>query len=67
MTCGYGFGRQLLAMTEPKARERGANYAYLDIFCFQAPSFYKKAGYKEFGRLEDFLTGYTRFFRTKAL
>ncbi len=64
---GHGFGRQLLAMAETEARERGAKHAYLDTFSFQAPAFYKKAGYKEFGRLEDFPTGHTRFFLTKAL
>jgi GNAT superfamily N-acetyltransferase len=64
---GRGFGRQLLAMAETEARERGAKHAYLDTFSFQAPDFYKKAGYKEFGRLENFPKGHTRYFLTKAL
>jgi GNAT superfamily N-acetyltransferase len=64
---GRGFGRQLLSLAEEEARRRGAKNAYLDTFSFQAPDFYKSLGYKEFGRLENFPTGHTRYFLTKAL
>ena len=64
---GQGYGQQLLTLAEDEARKRGAKHAYLDTFSFQAPEFYQKYGYQEFGRLEDFPPGHTRFFMTKAL
>ena len=64
---GQGFGRQLLKLAEEEARLRGAKNAYLDTFSFQAPAFYKSLGYQEFGRLDDFPDGHTRFFLTKSL
>ena len=64
---GRGFGRQLLEKAETEARQRGAKRTYLDTFSFQAPAFYKKLGYEEFGRLEDFPAGHTRYFLVKTL
>lgn len=64
---GQGYGRQLLSLAEEEARQRGAENAYLDTFSFQAPDFYKSMGYQEFGRLEDFPAGHTRYFLTKSL
>jgi len=64
---GQGFGQRLLSLAEEKARERGARHAYLDTFSFQAPCFYQNFGYQEFGRLEDFPAGHTRYFLTKEL
>ena len=40
---------------------------YLDSFSFQAPTFYAKLGYREFGRLKEFPAGYDRVWMTKAL
>ncbi|HNZ02363.1 MAG TPA: GNAT family N-acetyltransferase, partial [Anaerolineaceae bacterium] len=64
---GRGYGHQLLEMAEVEARKRGARYAYLDTFDFQAPEFYKKYGYEVFGVLEDFPSGHTRYFMKKQL
>jgi GNAT superfamily N-acetyltransferase len=64
---GRGFGRQLLALAEEEARQRGAEYAYLDTFSFQAPDFYKKQGYEVFGELQDFPPGHQRYFLSKKL
>ena len=64
---GCGYGHQLLTLAEDEARQRGAKNAYLDTFSFQAPKFYKQHGYAVFGELQDFPTGYQRFFMTKAL
>lgn len=64
---GKGYGQQLLALAEDEAKKRGAKHAYLDTFSFQAPYFYQKSGYEEFGRLEDFPPGHTRYFMAKAL
>jgi GNAT superfamily N-acetyltransferase len=48
---GRGVGRNLMARAEVLARERGCHSAWLDTFSFQAPGFYEKLGYQEFGRL----------------
>ena len=64
---GKGYGQQLLEMAEKEGRKRGAQYSYLDTFSFQAPGFYQKFGYLEFGRLEDFPPGHTRYFMMKQL
>lgn len=61
------FGRQLLEKAETEAKQRGAKHAYLDMFSFHAPAFYEKSGYAEFGRLEDFPAGHTRYFLVKTL
>lgn len=64
---GKGYGAQLLSEAEAEGRKRGAAFAYLDTFSFQAPKFYQKHGYEVFGVLDDFPTGHQRFFLKKAL
>lgn len=64
---GQGYGRRLLEEAEAEAVRRGAKRSYLDTFSFQAPEFYQKSGYEEFGRLEDFPVGHTRYFLVKTL
>ena len=64
---GRGFGHQLLTLAEQEALQRGAEYAYLDTFSFQAPDFYKKHGYEVFGELKDFPPGHQRYFLSKQL
>src|SRR5262245_6345414 len=64
---GKGLGERLLDPAEKEALVRGAKNVYLDTFSFQAPGFYKKLGYREFGRLEDFPRGHHRAWMTKAL
>jgi GNAT superfamily N-acetyltransferase len=46
-----GIGRQLLAAAEARAKGLGCNSVWLDSYSFQAPDFYKKYGYIEFGRI----------------
>lgn len=48
---GAGLGSQLMAMAEAEAIRRGCMGAYLHTVQFQAPGFYEKLGYREFGRL----------------
>jgi GNAT superfamily N-acetyltransferase len=62
-----GVGSRLLADAEAVARERGCTSIYLDTFSFQAPDFYKRLGFKEFGRLNDFPPGRTRIWLWKSL
>jgi GNAT superfamily N-acetyltransferase len=62
-----GYGSRLLALAEDKARELGAENAYLDTFSFQGPEFYAKQGYEVFGELPDFPPGHRRFYLRKEL
>lgn len=64
---GKGYGSQLLVHAEEEARNRGAKFAYLDTFSFQAPSFYRKQGYEVFGELAEFPPGHQRYFMKKQL
>lgn len=64
---GRGYGQRLLARIEEEARRRGAKYAFLDTFSFQAPEFYKRRGYQVFGELPDFPPGHIRYFLVKQL
>ena len=63
----HGIGSQLMAGAEAAAREQGCRAAYLDTFTFQAPKFYQRLGYKEFGRLNDFPPGHARIWFMKPL
>jgi GNAT superfamily N-acetyltransferase len=65
--CRKGAGRALMEKAEAEARKRGVRNAYLNTFSFQAPAFYKKLGYKEFARLNDFPAGHSFHWMTKAL
>jgi GNAT superfamily N-acetyltransferase len=64
---GRGFGSKMIQAAEKEARRRGVKNAYVDTFSFQAPGFYRKLGYREFGRLEGFPAGHHRSWLTKAL
>ena len=62
-----GVGSRLLSDAETIARERGCGGCYLDTFSFQAPAFYERCGYREFGRLNDFPRGHSRIWLFKRL
>ena len=64
---GKGRGRALMDKAEAEARKRGATNVFLDTFDFQAPGFYKKLGYRQFGKLKNFPAGHDRYWFTKAL
>ena len=63
----HGVGSQLMGGAEAAARAQGCRAAYLDTFTFQAPKFYERLGYREFGRLNDFPPGHARIWFSKAL
>jgi GNAT superfamily N-acetyltransferase len=64
---GQGVGSRLLSGAEAIARERQCSHSYLDTFSFQAPEFYERRGYGEFGRLEGFPPGHARIWLSKTL
>jgi GNAT superfamily N-acetyltransferase len=64
---GQDYGSKLLKQAESIARERGCVGAFLYTYRFQAPDFYQKHGYKEFGRLENFPPGHSRIYFSKSL
>jgi GNAT superfamily N-acetyltransferase len=61
------FGAKLIKAIEDEARRFGATVAYVDTMSFQAPGFYRKRGYKEFGSIEGYPGGVTRHWLTKTL
>jgi GNAT superfamily N-acetyltransferase len=64
---GQRLGTRLMDAAEDMARDRGAVAACLETFTFQAPDFYKKRGYTEFGRLDDYPPGHAKTFLSKRL
>ena len=64
---GVGLGRHLLQKAETAARERGCGAVWLDTFSFQAPAFYERLGYRQFGQLDDYPPGRARHFLWKPL
>ena len=64
---GRGIGEELLKRAEDIARERGCQHAYTDTFSFQAPKFWARNGYKEFGRLDGMPAGHARIWFRKTL
>lgn len=62
-----GTGSRLLGEAEEVGRARGCVGVYLETFTFQAPDFYRKHGYVEFGRLEGMPPGHDCIWLKKAL
>lgn len=60
-----GIGSRLLARVEEIARARGCVGIRLDTTIFQAPDFYRRHEYIEFGRIEDYPPGHTRLWFMK--
>ncbi|WP_032610362.1 GNAT family N-acetyltransferase [Pseudomonas syringae] len=66
-TRGQGTGSRLMQMAEELAIDKGCVGIWLDTFDFQAPDFYRRHGYTEFGQIGDYPPGHTRFFFQKRL
>lgn len=64
---GQSLGERLMQEAEAVARQHDCTGIWLDTFSFQAPGFYKKLGYAEFGALSDYPPGFTRHFLHKQL
>ena len=64
---GKGVGSELLRRAEDVARGRGCEHAYTDTFSFQAPGFWERNGYVEFGKLDGMPAGHSRVWFRKKL
>jgi GNAT superfamily N-acetyltransferase len=64
---GKRLGEALLQRAEAIARDRGCRNVYTDTFSFQAPGFWQRNGYGEFGRLDEMPEGHARIWFRKAL
>ncbi|MCJ7959062.1 MULTISPECIES: GNAT family N-acetyltransferase [unclassified Pseudomonas] len=62
-----GTGTRLMRAAEELARERECVGIWLDTFSFQAPGFYRKLGFSEFGHIADYPAGHQRHFFQKRL
>lgn len=64
---GNGLGSRLLLMAEEEGLRRGCRTGILHTNSFQAPGFYKKHGWREFGNFPCDPPGTSRIFLTKEL
>ncbi|MGA5483231.1 GNAT family N-acetyltransferase [Pseudomonas siliginis] len=64
---GQGIGSRLMAQAEALAEDRNCYGIWLDTFDFQAPEFYKKLGFSQFGEIVDYPPGHKRHFFQKRL
>ena len=61
---GQGIGSQLLQQAESEAKNRNCRFAFVNTYQFQAPDFYKRHGYKEVLRLQDYpYTGQRHYYQ----
>lgn len=56
---GQGLGLTLLSSVEAEGRRRGCRWSDVTTFDFQAPGFYVKAGYTEYGLKQNYPPGHT--------
>lgn len=63
---GRGYGARILEAAEVEARRRGCRAGVLYTITFQAPEFYARHGWEEFGRVECDPPGTARVFFRKT-
>jgi GNAT superfamily N-acetyltransferase len=64
---GSGLGSKLLTMAEDEGRRRGCRIGLLYTNNFQAPEFYKRHGWREYGNFPSDPPGSSRIFMSKEL
>jgi ribosomal protein S18 acetylase RimI-like enzyme len=64
---GAGLGSRLLAAAEGEATARGCTQIVVSSHSFQAPDFYRRHGYVEYGRIEGYPRGHAQVHLVKAL
>ncbi len=60
-------GSQLMGWAEKRGRELGCTSIMVDTMSFQAPAFYAKLGYRQFGLSEGYENGASRHYFEKEL
>lgn len=55
---GFGIGRKLMGQAEHIAKHSGCGMIHLFTYDFQAPGFYERLGYEQWGTLEGFPNGH---------
>ncbi len=64
---GQSIGSRMLGMMEEEAARRGCRSGALTTISFQAPGFYERHGWREFGRVPCDPPGTFRVFMSKTL
>lgn len=64
---GQDIGTALIREAEAETRRRGGSMIRLETWSFQAPGFYPKLGFKEFGRIDGHPIGHATIFFAKLL
>lgn len=64
---GAGIASLLLKRAEKVAKQRDCVGVCLNTMTFQAPGFYERHGYREFGRLKDVPPGHARIWLAKRI
>ncbi|OGE31864.1 hypothetical protein A2631_01935 [Candidatus Daviesbacteria bacterium RIFCSPHIGHO2_01_FULL_44_29] len=64
---GQDWGTKLMEQVEAEAIKRGCKIAYTNTFTWQAPEFYKKLGYVQYGELVDHPVGNSLIYLRKDL
>jgi ribosomal protein S18 acetylase RimI-like enzyme len=62
-----GIGSKLVLAAEEEAVQRGCNHCHTETHDFQAPEFYRRAGYMQYTQLQDLPEGHTKYFFHKVL
>jgi len=62
-----GFGSELIAEAERRARRRGSKLLHLSTYSFQAPRFYEKHGFRCCGKMSGSPKGASRYYYMKRL
>ena len=62
-----GLGSQLVSWAEEQGRKLGCNSAMVDTMSFQAPEFYARLGYRQFGVSEGYEGEASRHYFEKQL
>lgn len=64
---GQRIAEQLMQQMEEYSRTQNYSLMVVETFSFQAPGFYRKQGFQEFGVLEDHPKGHSKHFFEKRL
>ena len=62
-----GLGAGLMREAESRARRARKELIFLNTYSFQAPGFYRRLGFRSFGRIRNYPRGASRIFFVKML